>query len=111
MIPDELQRQSGPVAFRDSDGCRVFPGCADWASDDDGLPGDGRYLHHPLTLGEVGQFELALDCHTLDTDSELTAEERDLEALLDDPVIADLVRRVLERFPSDGGELAFEVDA
>jgi hypothetical protein len=117
VIPDEFQRAAGPVLFRDADGCRVYPGTSSWASDDDGLPGDGRVIHEPLVLGVVGQFELSYDCYAEQVTAEASWEEHGTEGFLDlpslalDPLVGELAAAVLERNPSDGGEIAFEVDA
>jgi hypothetical protein len=109
MIPDDKHRS--PLVdppFRDADGCAVFPGGASWSSDEEYLGCDLRTLHIPIVLGDVGQFELAYDCYVLLTGYDVDEEEKFLRDLVEDPVVSELARELLDRLPSEGGEIAFE---
>ncbi len=108
MIPDEQQWTPGPGPYRDADGCRLFPGQFGWVSDDDGLAGDGRSLHVPITLGDVGQFQLAWDCHVLEEGDDIEEEEELLVALSADPLVGALARDLLDGLPAE--EIALEAD-
>jgi hypothetical protein len=109
MIPDSESGQPpfGPP-FRDADGCALWPGGQSWTSDGGWLGVDARHLHVPFWLGVVDQFEMAWDCHVLQTDYELEEEEKLLADLLHDPNVRELAGFLLERYPADHGELAVE---
>jgi hypothetical protein len=111
VIPDDKHlRPIGAPPFRDADGCALFPGGHSWTSDPEWLGADGRTLHVPLRLGVVGQFELAWDCHVLESGHEIEDEEELLEDLCADPTIRELAQEQLDLLPSEGGEIAFEAD-
>ncbi len=112
MIPDSEHRV--PVRnppFRDADGCARFPGGHQWIGWPEFRGVDGYTSHVPFTLGVVGQFEMAWDCHAQETLNERhfeeDAEDEDvLTALLEDPLVRELAQEVLDGLPDV--EIAFE---
>lgn len=89
----------------DADGQEVFPGHAEWENAD-----GGRLLHTPVTVGCVGQFELAWDSGPLSFFSDSDEEFRQLEGMRWDPLMGTIATDLLNNWPGQEDEIVFEVD-